>query len=176
MLLSESETRCKIPDAMIFHCLLDVFRTFTCYAQVVSLLRLMCTSLSECKSLAVRLHLWVSTVSTGSAPSSNSSNCDVLLHKGATSDRRWKSQHSSGFPGFGHATAAERWRIDRRSGYSFARLTSSRSRPHCFGLLFMPAIWITSFIWSLACQTSASGMSSDRSRARQLRLGCNDCN
>eukprot|EP00434_Breviolum_minutum_P006972 symbB.v1.2.006152.t1/scaffold360.1/size220131/6 len=43
--------------------------------------KLMCTSLSECKSLAVRLHLWVSTVSTGSAPSSNSSNCDVLLHK-----------------------------------------------------------------------------------------------
>ena len=58
-----------------------VFRTFTCYEQVVSLLRLMCTSLSECKSLAVRLHLWVSTVSTGSAPSSSSNNCDVLLHK-----------------------------------------------------------------------------------------------
>eukprot|EP00438_Fugacium_kawagutii_P020273 Skav227630 [mRNA] locus=scaffold3692:15877:16705:+ [translate_table: standard] len=37
----------------------------------------MCTSLSECKSLAVRLHLW----SSGSTSPTGSLNCDVLLHR-----------------------------------------------------------------------------------------------
>lgn len=37
-------------------------------------LRLMCTNLVECKSVAVRLHLW-------SADSTHGSNCDVLLHR-----------------------------------------------------------------------------------------------
>ncbi|CAL1139719.1 unnamed protein product [Cladocopium goreaui] len=36
--------------------------------------KLMCTNLVECKSVAVRLHLW-------SADSTHGSNCDVLLHR-----------------------------------------------------------------------------------------------
>lgn len=81
-----------------------------------------------------------------------------LIAQSATSDRRWKSQHSSGFPGFGHATAAERWRIDRRSGYSFARLTSSARDP--------------TVLACSSCQLFRSLPSFGRSRARQVLRGC----
>ena len=175
MLLSESETRCKIPDAMIF----TVFwMSFGLSLATRKLFLFWGWCAPACRSAKA----WLSDYTCG-CPQCLRGLPHLPIQATAmsycTKRHLWQKMEKPAQFGISWVWSCHRcWKMAnwQKEWIFFCKAYKFRSRPHCFGLLFMPAIWITSFIWSLACQTSASGMSSDRSRARQLRLGCNDCN